>query len=81
MRKFAKKLKGIFCYQKFRLYLCQAFKGESGAIRDGQGIIMHEGMHPSVDGLVGYDTALTRQGSRVRAPVHVVFFIFTALSR
>ena len=27
----------------------------------------------SVDGLVGYDTALTRQGSRVRTPVDVVF--------
>ena len=30
----------------------------------------------SAIGLVGYDTALTRQGSRVRAPVHVVFFLF-----
>ena len=30
----------------------------------------------SANGLVGYDTALTRQGSRVRTPVRVVVFSF-----
>lgn len=30
----------------------------------------------SADGLVGYDTALTRQGSRVQFPLRVVVFIF-----
>ena len=28
----------------------------------------------SADGLVGYDTALTRQGSRVQFPLRVVVF-------
>lgn len=33
------------------------------------------GIHLGADGLVGYDTALTRQGSRVQFPLRVVVFV------
>ena len=36
------------------------------------------GLAPSDDGLVGYDTALTRQGGRGRTPGVVVFFTLSA---
>ena len=35
----------------------------------------HGGDYIGADGLVGYDTALTRQGSRVQFPLRVVVFV------
>ena len=45
-----------------------------------KGSVMKEST-PSADGLVGYDTALTRRGSRVQFPLCVMVLFFFILSR